>query len=478
VRIRQSAVVPILQLAALFVLAPAVRAQGVDSSLKGHVLPDVRAKRDSAYQYAAYIPRSYDGRGAAPLLLVLDPRGRAVSALERVVPAVERLGWVALSSYDTRGDASVAQNERIVNVMLADAFDALHLDARRIYVAAMSGTATDAWVFAFGSAGHIAGILSAESGMPYDTAWRAAHRGRPPFDVALAASRTSFGFDEVSAAARQLVADSAPIRLDAFPGAAGWPDDTALGQALDWLEARAMARGLRPLDPRFVDSAFAVDSGAAAALEIGHEPARAADAWAQIVAAWTGTHDVSYPRAREDSLVLRADVRRWRAERDSLVGRDSTERASLIATLIALRKRPGVPDLRRLTDDLRIVQFQTWAADGQDSVRAEWAQRRLSEIYTHASYYEPEAYLSVDDPARALAMLAIASEIRPRSPEVCRERARAYALRQDSDRTVAELRCALGGDAITVQEIRGDPRYRFLEDRDDFRALIGDENGS
>ncbi len=140
---------------------------------------------------------------------------------------------------------------------------------------------------------------------------------------------------------------------------------------------------------------------------------------------------------------------------------------------MALRKRPGVPDLRRLTGELRIVPFEQWAADRADSVRAEWAERRLSEIYAYTSYYEPEAYLGVQDAARALALLAIASEIRPQSPEVCRERARAYALRRDSDRTLAELRCALAGSAITIPEIRADPRYRFMETRDDYLALIG-----
>ncbi|MDE3217307.1 MAG: hypothetical protein KGO03_12935, partial [Gemmatimonadota bacterium] len=93
------------------------------------------------------------------------------------------------------------------------------------------------------------------------------------------------------------------------------------------------------------------------------------------------------------------------------------------------------------------------------------------------SYYEPEAYLAVQDAARALAMLAIASEIRPGSADVCRERARAYALRQDSDRALADLRCALAGSAITVDEIRADPRYRFMQTRDDYLALIGRKPG-
>ncbi|MDE3054269.1 MAG: hypothetical protein KGN74_00750 [Gemmatimonadota bacterium] len=480
-RLSAPRIAPLAALAALAALvagpAPVLRAQRVDSTLKGRILANLAAKTDSTYHYAAYISRAYADSGTAPLLLVLDPRGRAVGALENLAPAVERLGWVAISSYDTRGDAAPAVNQRIVNVMLADAFNALRLDTARIYVAGLSGTASDAWIFAYGSGGHIAGILSAGAGMPLDSAWRAAHGGRPPFDVALTASPERFGYDAMSALGRRLASDSAPSRLDLVGDAAGWPGEAVVGQALGWLEARAMARGLRPANRSFVDSVFAADSGAAAALEAAHRTGRAADAWTQAAEAWRGTHDVSFALGRAAVLGAQADVKRWRGERDSLAALDSTQRTSLVRTLMALRRTPGVPDLRRLTDAFRIVPLQQWASDAADSVRAEWARRRLSEIYARTSYYEPEAYLAVQDAARALAMLAIASEIRPGSADVCRERARAYALRQDSDRALADLRCALAGSAITVDEIRADPRYRFMQTRDDYLALIGRKPG-
>jgi hypothetical protein len=457
-------------------LAAPGRAQRVDSSLKGIVLPDLAAKRDTTQHYAAYISRAYRDTVPAPLLLVLDPRGRAVDALARVAPAVERLGWVAMSSYDTRGDAPPTANLNVVNVMLADAFSTLRLDTARIYVAGLSGTANDAWIFAFGSRGHIAGIISAEAGMPLDSAWRATHAGRPPFDVALSANRANFGFDAITALGHRLAADSAPSRFDAT-AATGWPGDTTMSRILGWFEARAMTRHLRPFDRAFVDSVYARDSSAAQQLEAARQPALAADAWRRNAVAWAGLHDVSYPEARAAALAARPDVRRWRAERDSLVAQDSVARTSLIGTLIALRRRPGVPDLRRLSTDLGIGQFMRWTAAHDDSVRAEWAARRLSEIYAHVSYYEPEAYLGVKDPARALAVLAIASEIHPGAPEVCRERARAYALRLDSDRTLTELRCALAGDAITIGEISADPRYRFMESRSDYLELIRRKKG-
>ena len=462
---------------ALVVSAAGVGAQTLDTAFTGRVLGPLIARADTSNRYAAYIPRGYTGVHATPLLILLDPAGRADTALSRVTGAVQRLGWVALSSYDARSDLSPAANQRIVNVMLSDAFSAFHLDTARIYIAGLAGTANDAWIFAYGSSGHIPGIVSVGAAGPLDSAWQAAHPGKPPFDVALASGNRSYGYDDVMRGAAALRADSTPRRLDVFSGASGWPPAAVMAQTLGWLEARAMIRHLRPVDSVLVDSLFAVDSAGAAAVEGARRPALAADQWENAAIAWAGTHDVSYARARARALAADPAVRRWRAERDSLVAVTLDMRRSLIATLIDLRERPGVPDLRRLNDSLRIAPLQAWIADTADSVRADWAARRLAEVFGHLSFYEPEAYINVRDPSRALAVLDIAAEIEPDSPEVCRERARAYALRLDSDRTFTALRCALAGGTISMREIRADPRYTFMEARDDYLKFIGKTGG-
>ena len=460
------AVVPVVVTA-----APAV-GQTIDSAYKGSVLAPLIARRDSTFRYAAYIPRRYTGSAPAPLLLVLDPQGRAQSSIELMVPAAERLGWLVMSSYDTRSDAGSAHNEKAVNLMLDDAFAAFRIDTSRIYLAGVSGTARDTWVFAYGAGGHVAGIISAGASMPGDSAWRRKYGGKPPFDVALAAGDSGFNYDEVMRAADTLRALGAPIRADEFRAGNDWPPEPALAQAMGWLEARAMARKLRPIDSLLVDSVYAVDSARAVATADSGRAGDAAGRWAGIVAAWEGVHDLSGARAQLAALDASPAVRRWRAERDSLRRSTREVQSAMGTTLLALRKHPGVPDLRRLAGDLRIVEFQQWAADGRDSVRAIWSARRLAELYAQVSFYEPEAYISVNDSPRALAMLSVAEMIRPRSPGVCRERARAYAIGRDAEGTLDELRCALAGRAITIEEIERDPRYQFLRSLDAYADLI------
>ncbi len=461
---------------ALCCAAVSALAQGVDSVYTGKVLTRLVARQDTSFHYAAYIPRRYTPAHPVPLLLVLDPAGRADSATQLVAPAAERLDWIVLSSFDTRGGSS-ARNEKAVNLMLDDAFSAFRIDTARIYLAGFSGTARDAWVFAYGAGGHVAGILSAGASMPGDTAWRRRFGGRPPFDVAMAAGDRDFDFDEVVTTADTLRKLGAPVRMDAFAGGHVWPPQAVVGQALGWLDARAMARGLRPMDSLFVDSVFAGDSVRADSLAGARQPGRAYDAWTDIAGAWQGLHDLAYAEARRSALAAEPGVGRWLAERDSLVGRTRVVQHAMGATLGNLRRTPGVPDLRRLTAALHIVQYQQWEADGQDSVRAAWAARRLGDLYVQVSEYEPEVYLRVADPSRALAMLAIADEIRSGDPVVCRERARAYALRRDADAALSQLRCALAGHAITTDEIRTDPRYAFMRSLDDFAALLSPPGG-
>ncbi|HEY5218447.1 MAG TPA: hypothetical protein VIJ16_01500, partial [Gemmatimonadaceae bacterium] len=358
------------------------------------------------------------------------------------------------------------------NGMLADAFGTFSIDTSRIYLAGFSGTARDAWVFGYGMSGHVAGILSAGAGEPADPVWRRAHAGPPPFDVAMTTGTDDVNYDDILMTADSMHAHSAAVRVDVFPGGPEWPPANIEAQALGWLAARSMARHLAPMDSAFVDSVFAVDSAYAVGLEAAHRPTDAADQWRNIAVAWAGLHDGTFAATRQRELDARPDVQRLRAERDSTDRGTRDAQHAIIEPLSELRRRPGVPDLRRLTEELHIGEYQRWAADASDSVRAVWAARRLADIYAQVSFYEPEAYIQANDPARALAMLDIATEIHPDTPVVCLERARVYAARRDIELTVAGLKCALAGHAITMADIRADLRYQFVLLSDEFQTLI------
>ena len=125
----------------------------------GAVIPSVKSHADTSERYALYLPSHYDVSRRWPALLVLDPRGRALLAMERFREAAERDGYIVVSSYNTVSDSTEEPNVRAVNAMLADLQDGLATDTTRMYLAGMSGTARLAWTFAYELSGHVAGIL-------------------------------------------------------------------------------------------------------------------------------------------------------------------------------------------------------------------------------------------------------------------------------------------------------------------------------
>src|SRR6267154_2272505 len=144
--------------AAGFVLlyAPCAAAQAPPGRLE----EQVRSATDTSQTFALYYPPGYSTERRWPVLLVLDPRGRALLALKLFQDRAARLGWVILSSYNTLSDGPPEPNVDAVNAMLAWAQAQPSLDLTRLYLAGFSGTARAALGFAVALRGHVAGVIA------------------------------------------------------------------------------------------------------------------------------------------------------------------------------------------------------------------------------------------------------------------------------------------------------------------------------
>ena len=67
----------------------------------GSVAQRLTAKFDPRFHYAAYVPPGYRQSAPAPLLILMDARGRAMVPLTIVRGIAARVGWIVLSSYET-----------------------------------------------------------------------------------------------------------------------------------------------------------------------------------------------------------------------------------------------------------------------------------------------------------------------------------------------------------------------------------------
>ncbi len=254
-------------LLAVSCLAGAVRAGGAESGGEtvpiGRVVEKIATANDPDQRYALYLPTGYGtGEGAWPVLLVLDPRGRAVPGVERFLPAAERHGWVVLSSYQSRSDTLRDVNVAALDALLLEIQQRFRTDTRRLYLAGMSGTAHASWRFAQFLENHVAGVIAAGGGVQTRT------QG-PPGEASFAyygiAGTADFNYQELMELEEHLLAKGIDHRIAIFEGRHGWPPHEYTNRALDWMQFQAVRRRLAPDDPTLIDAELASARHAAAA---------------------------------------------------------------------------------------------------------------------------------------------------------------------------------------------------------------------
>src|SRR5262245_16619855 len=81
-----------------------------DSVPVGQVAEKIVSRSDPAMSYALYLPSNYNANRKWPLLVAMDPRGRALIPMELYREVAEELGYIVVSSYNTQSDAAWAPN--------------------------------------------------------------------------------------------------------------------------------------------------------------------------------------------------------------------------------------------------------------------------------------------------------------------------------------------------------------------------------
>src|SRR6266446_3395595 len=320
----------------VFLYAPSAAAQAPPGRLE----EQVRSVTDTSQTFALYYPPGYSTERRWPVLFVLDPRGRALLALNLFQDRAARLGWVILSSYNTLSDGPPEPNVDAVNAMLAWAQAHPSLDPSRVYLAGFSGTARAALGFAVALRGHVAGVIAVGGALGFamggpETAFAA----DSTFAYFGSAGTQDFNYEEVFAMADRFRTTRVPFRVVAFDGPHGWPPPDMCGDALDWLELRAMLGGLRAMDSGWVGARLAGELARAAELErLG--------LWADAL--------------RLDEAIGR-DYARWPE------AKEATDRAP------ALRRSPVL-------------------------AKYEAEVRRLARVHVNLAFYEPRAYLATAHP--------------------------------------------------------------------------------
>lgn len=412
----------------------------------GRVEERVASVTDTSQAYALYLPPGYSTEWRRPVLFVLDPRGRALLGLRLFQDAAARLGWIVVSSYNTLSDGPPEANVTAMNAMLASAQTRLAIDSSRLYLAGFSGTARAALRFSVALRGHVAGVIGVGGALPFELGGpETTFAADSTFAYFGVAGTRDFNYEEVRALGERFRTTRVPFRVAVFDGPHDWPPAAMCGEALEWLELRAMLGGLRAVDSGWVRARLAAELARAAALaRLGRwdEALRLDEAIVRDYVRWSEARE-----AADRAAALRASpiMARYETAARRLAERDARQGADLLQILSWARSQRDPPAVGTLTRKLRIAELQQMAAQA-DSLAAASARRMLARIFAFLSFYVPRADLAEGASARAVRMFEAAVTIAPIQGEGC------ALLREALVAATAEQRFRLQGQCTAARE--------------------------
>lgn len=384
------------------------------SFLPGTLTPRVASSLNRAQQYAVYLPTTYHAGRTWPVLLLLDPRGRGLLPMRLFQAAAERHGYLVLSSWNTLSDWDNQPNIDAMSAMLTDVQRLFSVDRGRIYLAGFSGTARFAWEVALGLRGNVAGLLGFGAGVPPEFKFTPPGSSAPlQVDYFGSVGTRDFNYEELLQLDDELSRVGVPHRVRLFDGPHSWPPQAVIEDGMNWMQLRAMARGVAPVDRPWVDSLFA------AGLELGGHLAQSGDSLAAfrqyraVAADFAGLKDTTEPAAIAQRLGRTRAVKGGLKAEAAMIERNHQYLLKLQAFLARFRSSNRPPSIESSLKTLDIVRLKRIQSDPADTVAGLAAGRLLSHVQAATAFYEPQDYLARGDSTKALAILELAQAVRP-----------------------------------------------------------------
>jgi len=439
----------------------------------GEIVPRVSAQADSAQAYALYVPRDYDASRTWPLVILMDPRGRAQIPLRLVAAAAERLGFLVVSSYNTRSDGPAEPNVTALNALLQDVPRRWSVNGERVYLMGFSGTARFAWEAAERLPDNVPGIVGVGAGPVVNDPRRVLLMTLQglPFDYFGSVGNLDFNFHEVLALETRLEARSIPHRFEIFDGPHAWPPAQVMDRALTWLELRAVARGLAQRPQTWTDSVFVAWHGEARRLEADGQLHAAWRAYRSLVRDFRGVADTDAAEARLAALEGSAQVRRTRAALEQSERRLASWDERYREVSQGLREGE-LPTLDQLLDRLDVGELLEGASSEEDADEVRSYQRILELLFVRTSFYEPRAYRAAGDLERAILMAQVAEAVKPKHPQACLTLAELYAQLARFDEAVTWIERYAESPTASAATLRSDSLLAPIRGHPGFRAVL------
>jgi tetratricopeptide (TPR) repeat protein len=424
-------------------------------ALGGTLEPRVWCEGSPAHSYALYLPSGWTPERRWPVLLVLDPRGRALAALERFQQAADRSGFVVASSWDSASDVlGPDPTPAAVTAILLDLPPRAHIAADQVVLAGFSGTARTAWAIGEVAPEIVFGVIAAggatADGLPPSQI--------PPFVWAGAAGTTDFNFGEMRLTEQWLREQGAQARLEVFEGTHQWPSSEVLGRSLAWVVLAGAQRGRLP------------------AGELPAElPSELLAHAASLGPTWEGWLSASSlrPLGLQVEAAPGPQARRRALEEDQL-GRAEAQALARLDQVVAWlrdsdRAPPGVLRARTL---LQARALERAATSRAGTPRGRSAARSLARFDAELSFYIPRDLRAREDHEGVLASMKIAAAVGPAEGSELYDLACAHARLGQHEPALEALSRAIEAGFRDRWHAERDPDLQSLRSEPQMQALL------
>ncbi len=427
----------------------------------GEVVPEVVTLTDADQKYALYLPSDYDPDMLWPVLLVLDPRGRALVAMDLFKEAAERNGFIVLSSYNTRSDTLASVTTTATQALLREIPRRFAFDPRRLVLAGMSGTAHAGWKFGQALQGRLFGVIATAGGVQKES------YGEPESEVPFAyfgiIGKDDFNYQEMMDLERHLGEVGSPHRFEVFDGRHGWPPKELTERAVDWMALQFSLQGITAVNSEFVSAQLASRRQQLAKLDDPLDRLRQLRALKRDFV----EHGLTDQEEEElSALEASSKVKVAGKEERRLAARERVYLTSSLGVWIRLlRQQDTPPSVAQSLVQLQVARLRKQAED-TDSRRAASARRLLETVFTQSSFYLPNSLFQQGEKSRAETALRVAGEVFPERPFPHWRLAMLHADSGHGKPAARALKEALRlGISVSAQQLTEDPRWDPVRER-------------
>jgi len=436
---------------------------------KGEIIDRVVCRDDPEQSYALYLPPAYSEDKRWPVLYAQDPGGVGSRPLNFFLPAAEKYQYILIGLNNSRNGPWEPILKAIQMVWL-DTRLRFSFDEKRIYTTGFSGGARAASAFPLEIQHDIAGTIACGAGLP---TWMKPDQVKASFFYGIV-GLLDFNYRELAELDETFDRLGPDHRIEVIEGGHRWPPEAVCTRAVEWLEIHAMKTGLREKDPELIDMIHENLAKRAAGLADQGQVYYAAGMYESI--------GVLFENLKDPGAVLEKAERLKKGKAFQQFQKDQTARnkkeQKMIADFQSVFERiesPGSADLtlKKIRADLHIEDLLK-VSKSEDRIHDRaWADRLLGDLAIHADE-KGLSCLQRRDARGAVMFYEIAAGVRQADPRLFYNLACAYAVNQNKEKAIRNLKLAIEKGFRNRALIEKDEDLNNIRQEPAYRDIIND----